>query len=149
MIRLAKLEEAQTLTNLMRRSKAHWGYDADFMADAEAEMTVRTEDFISCKHYILEIEGQPAGFSSLCDRGEVVLLDNLFIEPKWIGQGVGRQLWDHAVSFAQKEKLTAIILVSDPNALGFYQKMGAVVVGESQSGIRPGRMLPRMRYEIK
>lgn len=148
MIRPAQPKEAQILTDLMLRSKAHWGYDAQFMADAEVELVVRPEDFAVCGQFVLEVDRQIAGFSTLCDRGEALLLDNLFVEPEWIGQGVGKRLWEHAVDFARRGKYTAIILVADPYAVGFYEKAGAVVVGETPSGIRVGRMLSRMRYDL-
>ena len=38
----------------------------------------------------------------------------------------------------------AIGLDADPHAVGFYEHMGAKVIGEAPSGSIPGRMLPRM-----
>lgn len=39
LIRRAKREEASALTALTLRSKAHWGYDDSFMADAKTDPT--------------------------------------------------------------------------------------------------------------
>ena len=39
-IRPAQVTETQTLTALCRRSKAHWGYDADFLARSAYALTV-------------------------------------------------------------------------------------------------------------
>jgi len=37
---------------------------------------------------------------------------------------------------------------AEPYALGFYQAMGGVVIGETPSAAEPGRSLPRMRLEL-
>ena len=37
-IRRARPEDAALLTDLTVRSKSHWGYDADFLADAAANL---------------------------------------------------------------------------------------------------------------
>jgi hypothetical protein len=39
-------------------------------------------------------------------------------------------------------------LDADPNAVGFYERMGAEVVGETPSRIMPDRTLPRMRVTL-
>ena len=43
---------------------------------------------------------------------------------------------------------SGITLDADPNSVGFYQRMGMEIVGESPSGSIPGRMLPRMRKAL-
>ena len=37
---------------------------------------------------------------------------------------------------------------SDPYAEGFYLAMGAVRVGELESTVTPGRMLPLLRFDL-
>ena len=43
-IRWARVGEAETLTALCVRSKAHWGYDAAFMRMSAAALTVSEAD---------------------------------------------------------------------------------------------------------
>jgi hypothetical protein len=43
---------------------------------------------------------------------------------------------------------TNLLIVSDPNAEGFYAKMGAVVFGQQESTSRKGRFLPLMCYRL-
>ena len=73
----------------------------------------------------------------------------LFVEPAAIGTGVGRQLWEHAVATARALDVIALLIQSDPYAEGFYRAMGAQWIGESQSTVIPGRMLPLLRYTIE
>jgi GNAT superfamily N-acetyltransferase len=147
-IRPARIEEADALTILVLRSKAYWGYDEAFMEEA-ARILAITPEFLRDNHsFVLEVDGKAAGLSSLVHQGDTLLLDNLFIAPEFIGEGYGQRLWDHALEYARGNGFKAILLESDPFAVGFYKKQGAVVVGESLSSIREGRVLPVMRLDL-
>ena len=43
---------------------------------------------------------------------------------------------------AAESGYTSLRIEADPNALGFYQAMGASQIGEAPSGSIPGRTLP-------
>ncbi len=147
-IRLAASEEAPTLTALTLRSKAHWGYDVEFMSAAVAELTITPEYILQHAVFILQADDEILGYTSFVDQGEELLLDNLFIEPAHIGKGYGRILWQHAVDYARRASCQAIILVADPNAVPIYAHLGAVQYGEEASNIQPGRTLPKMRFTL-
>src|SRR5437773_12460220 len=149
-IRRAEVHEAPLLTDLMRRSKAHWGYDAAFMLAARPYLIVSSESIESGQVYGLEIEGTIAGFHYLkpSDAPGVVLLSDLFIDPASIGRGFGRYLWDHAVVTARAAGYQSMIFEADPNAVGFYERMGAVKIGERESTVQQGRMLPTIHMDL-
>jgi GNAT superfamily N-acetyltransferase len=148
-IRPARVEEADALTDLVLRSKAYWGYDEEFMEAAAQIMGVYPEFLRDNHSFVLEVDGKITGLSSLVHQGDTLLLDNLFIAPEHIGEGYGQRLWDHALDYARHQGYKAIQLESDPYAVGFYEKQGAVIVGESLSSIREGRVLPVMRLELE
>lgn len=148
LIRRAQPHEAALLTELTYRSKAHWGYDEAFMAVARPLMAISAEQIRDNCIYLLEIGEQTAGYYSLeKPEGEAITLENLFIDPAFIGTGCGEQLLGHALEQAKAMGYRIVELVSDPNAEGFYRKMGAVQTGETP-GATPGRMLPTMRFEL-
>ncbi|MBZ0288396.1 MAG: GNAT family N-acetyltransferase, partial [Anaerolineae bacterium] len=133
-------------------SKAYWGYDAAFMNDVRSEMVVRPEQIRADWVYVLEEAGQICGYYDLEKRdADVVWLESLFIEPDAMGKGVGRRLWDHAVQTARALGFRYMDFESDPNAEGFYLKMGAVRVSARPKPIsgQPDRVLPRMRMELR
>jgi GNAT superfamily N-acetyltransferase len=88
---------------LALRSKAHWGYDADFLAACHDDLTLSPDDIATSTVYVFDGASAPAGFCRLVllDDG-VAELDALFVEPAAMGQGVGSRLWWHAVSTAAK-----------------------------------------------
>jgi predicted N-acetyltransferase YhbS len=147
-IRPARADEAELLTDLSLRSKALWGYDASFIARCRAIMQVKARNIESQPHYVAEMEGRIVGFYGFEPEADGVGLDYLFIENEFIGRGIGRALWDHAAATARAFGHSAMIVVSDPNAEGFYLRMGCRRVGTRPSGLENGRQLPLLRYDL-
>jgi GNAT superfamily N-acetyltransferase len=149
-IRRAQPAEAGALSALALRSKAHWGYDADFLAACRDDLTLLPEEIATSLTYVADGVDAPAGYYRLLleDNG-VAELDALFVEPTEMGQGIGKRLWRHAVDTAAKLGCSVMIWQSDPQAEGFYLAMGAQRNGESESTVTPGRMLPLMRYRLR
>lgn len=102
------------------------------------------------RHYVVAVEGaQIIGFYALEDqRGERIELGAMFVEPRRIGTGVGRQLMQRAMAHAAQLGARRLIIQSDPNALAFYQAAGASRCGERESESVPGRMLPLLQLDL-
>jgi len=147
-IRPARAAEAGLLTELSLRSKAFWGYDASFLARCRAVMKVKADGLESQPHYVAEVDGRIVGFYGFEPEPDGVGLDYLFIENDVIGRGIGRALWEHAVTTARSLGYPALIVVSDPNAEGFYLKMGCRRIGTRPSELENGRQLPLLRYDL-
>lgn len=147
-IRAAAPGEGRFLSDLALRSKAHWGYSRDFIEKCRGPLTV-TEDFVrECAVFVLEHEHRIAGFYGLLREGPDAVLEFLYVEPDVIGQGCGRQLWQHAVDNARLLRARDLLVDADPNAEPFYLEMGAERIGEVASEVDPKRMLPLLRYPI-
>jgi GNAT superfamily N-acetyltransferase len=70
------------------------------------------------------------------------LLRDLWVDPAAIGTGVGTLLWRHMLGEARRLAYRVVRIESDPNAEGFYLKMGARRVGAIASTVLEGRTLP-------
>ena len=148
-IRRARPVEAGVLSALALRSKAHWGYDADFLAACRDDLTLSPDEIATSTVYVFDGADAPLGFYRLVVQDDdVAELDDLFVEPTAMGQGVGRRLWRHAVAIAKNLGCSEMVWQSDPQAEGFYLAMGAQRAGESESTVTPGRMLPLMRFRL-
>ena len=149
-IRAARADEADQLTQLALRSKASWGYDAEFMEACARVLKITPERIERELFFVLEINGRVVGLVGLTPLGnDEVDLADLFIEPSEKRNGFGRQLFVHAVKVARKHGWRRMSILSDPFAEAFYVSMGARRVGEapSDAGI-PGRMLPLMALDL-
>ena len=72
-------------------------------------------------------------------------LEMLFIAPDCRAKGLGKTLLDHAIEHFQVTELD--VNEQNPQALGFYEKQGFVVVGRSEvDGL--GRPYPMLRMRL-
>ena len=148
-IRPAAPDDAPALTALALRSKAHWGYDATFMKLATPELTVTPDRITNGPSALAVRDGTILGFYSLDRPSEEEFdLALLFVEPKTIGPGVGRRLFDHLIETARRAAAARLTIEADPYAEKFYVRMGATRIGEAPSGSIPGRSLPLLVYPL-
>ena len=149
LIRRARTSESDSLSALAERSKQHWGYDTAFMDLVRDAMTLRPEDIDRHEVWVLEsLSGGPIGYHRVI-TGDPAELEDLWVEPSAIGAGAGRRLFEHALQVARTGGASALEIDADPHAVGFYERMGAVRIGETASKLIPGRMLPRLRIPIR
>ncbi|WP_328507564.1 GNAT family N-acetyltransferase [Streptomyces sp. NBC_00391] len=142
-IRPARADEATALTDLVVRSKAHWGYDAEFLAACREELTIRADEIDDRRIVVAEDEALGMlGAASLEGTAPHGRLGLCFVEPHAIGRGVGRALYSHVMGTARALGFTRITIESDPHAEPFYRRMGARPCGDTPSGSVEGRELP-------
>jgi GNAT superfamily N-acetyltransferase len=140
-------DDAEELTSLTIASKAHWGYDQDFMERARPSLTV-TRDYLEANDcWVAEEDGAAIGWFSLVEMPEALLLDNFFLLPDHIGSGVGRQMWRQALTRAAATGAARLTLEADPNSAGFYERMGARRTG-TVTAQSTGRELPVYEMEL-
>ena len=143
-IRKASTEDAAALTRIAHDAKRHWGYPEHWIEHWQEDLTI-SSDFISNNQvYVAEREGEIIGFYALVveERAE---LEHMWVAPEHIGTGVGKELFIHAMQTAAGHNISAIEISADPNAEGFYQRMGARRTGEVSSEIDgQKRTLPRL-----
>ncbi|ARE72899.1 hypothetical protein B6R96_02235 [Streptomyces sp. Sge12] len=134
-VRAARPAEAQDLTGLVMRSKAHWGYDAGFLAACAQELRIRAGDMTDRRIVVAESDlGEVLGVASLEGAPPLAVLGLLFVEPSAIGRGVGRLLYRDVLRRAAELGVRRLVIDSDPHATGFYRAMGAVASGPGGAG---------------
>ena len=149
MIRPASVDEAAVLTTIALEAKRYWGYPEHWIKHWESELTISSE-YIRDNHvYVHEDDGEIRGFYALCVDGNNAELDHMWVTPAAIGSGIGKELFVDAMERAAKLNVNAVEISSDPNAAGFYKRMGATQIGEVDAPVdgQPGRKLPRLKIE--
>jgi predicted N-acetyltransferase YhbS len=150
-IRPARVAESKALSALCFRSKAYWGYDADFMERVRAELTIAPELIVTGRVLVaVDGTGRLLGMASvapLATPGEFDLV-HMFVDVGMMKIGAGRKLFYDAAALAKSEGASRLVILAEPNAAAFYRRLGAVDAGEAPSDSLPGRMLPRLHYEL-
>jgi GNAT superfamily N-acetyltransferase len=148
-IRRAKVGETGILSQIAMNSEAYWGYDEEYMESFKDIYSV-SENYISnYPTFILEDKEIIVGFYSFLMNSGETELEYFFIDPDYIGKGYGKLLWNHAVQSAKSLNIEDFEIVTSPEAIGFYIKMGAVKIGEVESLVKVGRKIPRLIFEIE
>ena len=150
MIRPAAPDEASVLTTIAHDAKRHWGYPEHWIKHWESDLTI-SSDFIRDNHvYVAEEDGEIQGFYALSVTGAKAELEHMWVTPDRIGTGVGKELFLDAMERAAELNVNAVEMSADPNAAGFYRRMGATQIGETDASLDgQSRTLPRLKIETK
>lgn len=144
----AKITDAEKLTSLTLKSKAYWNYAEEQIEKWRPELTITAAYIDKNEMYKLIIDDQLIAYYAYfrLDKGKVKL-DNMFITPEFIGMGYGKLLMMDFMNRVKPSGYTKIMLDADPNAKGFYEKLGFSAVGRIKSSMS-NRFLPVMEKNI-
>ncbi len=148
-IRPAATHEFGRLTEIAYKSEAYWGYDSDYMNNFKTYYSV-SEEFINCNPtFVIEEDSNIVGFYGVFTKNNQTELEYFFILPQYIGQGYGKRMWNHLLKECYKADIKEFNIVTSPQAVEFYLKMGATPVREVESLLKKGRMIPQLVYRVK
>jgi ribosomal protein S18 acetylase RimI-like enzyme len=146
-IRDARPDEASALEALQRRSSDLWEeYRAQLAAHPDAIEPPHRAIAEGRVRVAVGATGRRLGFSVVQQvRDGRCELDDLFVEPDSTGSGVGRLLVEDVAARAAEEGASHVDVIANPNAVGFYERLGFRVTGEVPTRFGPG---VRMSLEL-
>ncbi len=110
-------------------------------------LTLREDYIATSPLFVLEREGRILGFYGLSGSAPVVRLAHLYVDPDKLRLSIGKALWLHAVQTARDLGYAELQITADPNAEGFFVKMGAQRISKTRSPVE-GEELPVLRYGL-
>ena len=148
-IRRVLPDEAKAMSKIALSAKSHWGYPERWMEIWTPLLTFSPEYFAEHESWAAVINNRPVAFYILQEKQGSAWIEDLWVLPEYMGQGVGRQLFLDAVSRARQMGYKTLQLEADPNAVGFYEKMGMHKIGARHSDVdgQP-RVLPIMEMDL-
>jgi GNAT superfamily N-acetyltransferase len=146
-IRRAEAFEASELTTIAFAAKRHWGYPEEWIDLWAGELSI-DGGYIEGNRVFLATDGnRTLGWCALSEvRGEY-WLDYCWVLPEAAGRGIGRALVLRAFRLAAELKVSTLKVAADPNAEGFYFKMGFRRIGDRPS-VPNGRRLPVLEADV-
>ena len=148
-IRRAVPNEADVLTQIALSAKRHWGYPERWMEIWKPQLTFSPEYFEENESWAAEADHHAIAFSTLQEKAGNAWIENLWVDPLFIGRGIGKMLFLHAVRLSRERGYKTLQLEADPNARGFYEKMGMRKIAERQSEVEgQPRSLPIMELVL-
>jgi GNAT superfamily N-acetyltransferase len=158
MIRPARPGDAKVLTRISFASKKYWNYPEEYFEIWKNELTVTADYIAENEVFVYGADREIIGYyavrllpEDLMVSGVTLVkgfwLEHLFINPGHIGKGIGTRLFQHLRRRCEKVGIRELGVLSDPNARGFYEKMGFRYLGEHPSTIK-GRTTPHLRLQL-
>ena len=149
MIRRALPADADVLSTIAFAAKSHWGYPQQWLDYWKLQLTFTPQYFEEHESQVFEADDSLVGFYTLQGKENKAWIENMWVLPAYIGKGIGRQLFQHTVSASRSKGHLILQLEADPNAVGFYEKMGMKQIGSTHYeflGIH--RTLPLMEMTL-
>lgn len=146
----AEPENAAELTAIAFAAKRHWGYPERWLERWRDVLTITT-DFIAQHAVWMAMEGNVRlAFGTLrMTDGGVAVIDHLWVRPAAMRRGTGRALFAQLEAEARRRGARVLAIESDPNAEGFYLKMGARTMARIPAALDgQKRFLPVMEKEL-
>jgi len=137
-----RADEGERLREVARAAKGHWDYDAEQVRSWAAGLDYGGKDV-----WAAEEGGHVAAYGTLVVEGERAKLDELWVEPEWIGHGVGSALFRFLAARARRLGARRLEWEADPNSVGFYERMGGRYLRDSEPS-EWGRILPIMGMKL-
>jgi len=120
-VRGARPEDFDRLRELTFESKAHWGYDRDFVRRWAEGLAFESDE----ERWVAESRGEIVAWAGLALPGAgIAVLDDLWVDPAWMGRGLGSRLFGIAADRARELGAERLEWGAEANALGFYEKVG-------------------------
>jgi hypothetical protein len=139
-------EEAEVLSDIAIESKGHWGYSKEQLDLWRKDLFITKEHIEEQTVRTIWMNSKRVGFFAI-KRGKENLLNHLWLLPHAIGKGIGNLAFEEIKKECTILGIKEIVIISDPDAEGFYLHQGAKRVGEIES-IPQNRMLPKLIYRI-
>ena len=146
-IRPAGPGDCEVLRDVTVASKASWGYPDELIGDWADGLHISPELLGATDTVVAEAGGRTVGWAQLVPpvKGVAVLV-HLWVAPGSMRAGIGRRLFRWAATRAREQGAAAMEWESDPNAVGFYRRMGGRTVRMQRS--EWGRDLPVMAVDL-
>ena len=87
---------------------------------------------------VATVDGRIAGFATSVPAGDVIELDDLFVDPGWMRRGAGRALVLDAMAIARGRGAGRLEVTANQHALVFYRRAGFVADHEVPTRFGPG-----------
>jgi len=142
----AQPHDSPILKEIALAAKGSWGYPQETMAAWAQTPLISAEAIAADRVYAARLGPEMAGWYRLRLEPPPAMLEDLWVLPAFMGRGIGRSLFQHAVSQAREYNAGTFELDADPHAVAFYERMGCRVTGQVRS--EWGRMIPRMRFDL-
>jgi len=148
LIRPADASERKSLEALQTRASLNNpGDQAVLLAHPDA-IEIPEGQIEAGRVFVAVQSGSVVGFAVILPRDDGdTELDGLFVEPNRWGQGIGRRLVEHCSQVARSGGSTALRVLGNPHAEGFYIRCGFTRSGTAETRFGVGLLFRKLLWK--
>lgn len=144
-----RINHRDELWTLAIRSKSHWNYPAEYFEETKPLLKLSALQIGQGWGEIAATTDRWAGYYFILPSFGECQLEHLWVDPDFLGQGVGSRLLDKAIESVKNAGFHDTLRVySDPGAEAFYLKRGFKRVGEVPPKVEGGPRLPELVLKV-
>jgi GNAT superfamily N-acetyltransferase len=145
-IRTAVPKDLEALRRLYKRSSLSVDEFRDKLLE-NPEVLELSDSGIATGRTRVAVEGDVIlGFITVLPLGgSAVEVEDLFVDPDWMRQGVARRLVEDLVDTARRDRIKSVQVTANPHAVVFYRSVGFVHLRNTNTTFGPA---PRMQLAI-
>lgn len=116
--RAALETEGEQLREIAVAAKSYWGYDVERVRSWAALRDFSAEGMRRKVCFVAEVGSEVVGWAAVIDRDDVCWLDDLWVLPSAMRQGIGRRLFEVARERGQRSGARRMEWEAERNAIG-------------------------------
>jgi GNAT superfamily N-acetyltransferase len=137
LVRLADARDFAVVSDLYRRSSLSNEGDREVLLAHPETLVFEDTSIREGRTHVAVADHRIVGFVTTRAVGDIVDLEDLFVDPDWMRRGVARVLVLDAMTRVRAAGAKTIEVTANPHALDFYENVGFVADGatETQFGV--------------
>jgi ribosomal protein S18 acetylase RimI-like enzyme len=145
LIRPVYADDLPVVSDLYRRSSLFNDGDREILLANPEVLVFEGVSIREGRTRVAVDDGRVVGFATTRVVGEIVELDDLFVDPDWMRRGVARSLLLDVVAIARARGTAKIEVTANAHARDFYDSVGFVVDGAIETTFAIGT---RMHLDV-
>ncbi len=126
-LRQAVSSDMEMLSGVFRRASLSNENDRGYLLAHPDALELAVDGVLEGRTIAAEdSSGSIVGFASYLISGDVIELEDLFVDPEWMGRGVGRRLVLAIAASARELGFDRLEVTANPHAMRFYERTGFV-----------------------
>ena len=133
MIRLGTPGDLTAATSVYRRASLSNAGDRDNLLAHPEYLILGPEGLAEGRTYVAEEDGTVVGFASWAQVGDIIELEDLFVDPDWRRRGIAAALVTRIVDVLRARGARCLEVIANPHAQEFYSAMGFIDCGTAET----------------
>ena len=145
LIRLGTPADLPAADTVYRRASLSNEGDRDHLLAHPEYLILGPEGLAEGRTYVAEEDGTVVGFATWAKTGDIIELEDLFVDPDWRRRGFAAALVSRIVDVLRAEGVRYLEVTANPHAQGFYDAAGFIDCGTAETAFGAS---PRKRLAI-